>query len=235
MKKYGYALFFMILFISFLLIRKDDAFVEFEKRDFVKRKLNDYSFNKEDINKSNNKITEEDILSLSDSGRVRFDSALESIKNFIQIVEFDHSSLLLDMILEDGVIRLYKQDPPDADGFKEIQDQINYCSEKHQMSNKEKEIFEHFALKTSRELLVPNGHTGILFFKIPFDRKKDIVVIRSIGDPDYKKLVEELKQSEGKNATGLGSGEAALRMLSRTREDWRYKHYLMMEDDSSPE
>jgi hypothetical protein len=174
-----------------------------------------------------------DLSTLNQLERARFDSAINSFKEYLKDLEFAHSELLWHGELEDRAIRLYKQLPPSENDMKYVDREIDRIIADHQLGLKERRVFAHYAPEEIEIYLIPKEKIGGIFFQIPSDPSKNIFIEKSVGTPNLEKMVAELDASGGMNASGLGSSDGEFRMVSRTEAGWRYEKYLMIENDGN--
>ena len=95
-----------------------------------------------------------------------------------------------------------------------------------------KVLFARTSMDIIDEMTVEANKKGSLFFNIPLDETRDIFIDRSRDHKSIDALAKELKESNGMDAQSLGSGAGEIRMISRTKEGWRYEKFLMLEEQN---
>lgn len=178
------------------------------------------------------KLKREELDQLSPEEHERLVGAINDLGDYMRDLEFKHAVLKFDTTREDRTVRLYELNPPTPEELNDANRRVREIIASSNLTGAAKVLFARTSMDIIDEMTVEANKKGSLFFNIPLDETRDIFIDRSRDHKSIDALAKELKESNGMDAQSLGSGAGEIRMISRTKEGWRYEKFLMLEEQN---
>lgn len=171
------------------------------------------------------------INQLPQKNRPKIVKALRTYFDYLKDLEYECSTLRWNGIFEDKTVRLYEVNSPSKLQLSEAQREIDRIIADNRFGILERRTFSQYATESLASLVVPKEEVGSLFFLIPHDQAKSILVNYDQGSLNLDNSVKELSLGMQTKSLNISFGAGDTRILSQTKKNWRYSNFLMIKSE----